>query len=132
MACCESRVAHPVSINNRSASACKDPATVEVSDKQHKNCKVQPCGDGSDKDGMRRLQVYIALYALRTIDAHLECVEDCCCCIDLPPELLQDVVHLVHHLLPDSASRLDGFEAFQQLKCSVSTPQLPAGVQQHQ
>ena len=82
------------------------------------------------QDGMRTLQVYIVLDALSKKDAHLECVEDCCCCVDLPPELLQDVIHLIHHLLPDSASRLDGFEAVQQLKCSISTSQLPAGEHQ--
>ena len=57
---------------------------------------------------------------------HLQSVEDCCGGINLPPELLQNVIHLVHHLLPDSAPGLDGLEALQQLKGSISAAQLPS------
>lgn len=52
-------------------------------------------------------------------------MEDCCSGVDLPPELLQNVIHLVHHLLPDSPPGLDGLEALQQLKGSISAAQLP-------
>jgi len=55
-------------------------------------------------------------------------VEDCCGGVNLPPELLQNVIHFVHHLLADGASRLDGLKAFQKFKGSVSTAQLPAHV----
>ena len=57
---------------------------------------------------------------------NLHCVEDCCGSINLPPELLQNVIHFVHHLLADGASGLDGLEALQKLKGSVSAAQLPA------
>lgn len=60
------------------------------------------------------------------ITPHLQGVEDCCGGINLPPELQQNVVHLVHHLLPDSAPGLDRLEALQQLKGSVSAAQLPS------
>ena len=43
--------------------------------------------------------------------SHLQSVEDCCGGINLPPELLQNVIHLVHHLLPNGAPGLDGLEA---------------------
>ena len=56
---------------------------------------------------------------------YLECVENCCSGVNLPSELLQDVIHLVHHLLSDSTSGLDRLEALQQLKCRISTAQLP-------
>jgi len=56
-------------------------------------------------------------------------MKDCCGSVNLPPKLLQNVIHFVHHLLADGASRLDGLEAFQKLKSSVGTAQLPAHVQ---
>lgn len=56
-------------------------------------------------------------------------MEDCCGGVNLPPELLQNVVHFVHHLLADGASGLDGLKAFQKLKGCVGTAQLPAHVQ---
>ena len=59
----------------------------------------------------------------------LQCVEDCCGGVDLPPELLQDIIHLVHHLLADCPSGLDGLEALQKFKSSISTAQFPASQQ---
>lgn len=56
----------------------------------------------------------------------LQGVKDCCGGINLPPELLQNVIHLVHHLLPDSTPGLDGLEALKQLKSSISAAQLPS------
>lgn len=56
----------------------------------------------------------------------LQCVEDGCGSVDLPPKLLQDVIHLVHHLLADSPSGLDGLEALQKFKSSISTAQFSA------
>lgn len=58
----------------------------------------------------------------------LQCVEDCCGRVNLSPKLLQNVIHFVHHLLADGASGLDGLEALQKFKGSVSTAQLPAHV----
>ena len=57
---------------------------------------------------------------------YLQCVEDGCGSVNLPPELLQDVIHLVHHLLADSPSGLDGLEALQKFKSSISTAQFSA------
>ena len=53
-------------------------------------------------------------------------MENSCGGINFPPELLQNVVHLVHHLLPDGSPRLDRLEAVQQFKGSISTAQLPS------
>ena len=66
---------------------------------------------------------------IRKLKQNLQCMKDCCGSVNLPPELLQNVIHFVHHLLADGASGLDGLEAFQKLKGSVGTAQLPAHVQ---
>ena len=45
--------------------------------------------------------------------------------IYLAAELLQDINELAHHLLLDGALRLDLFEVQEQLKGTLSAPQLP-------
>lgn len=62
---------------------------------------------------------------LHIVGSDLQSVEDCCSSVDLPSELLQDVIHLVHHLLPDSSPGLDGLEALQERKGSISAAQFP-------
>ena len=52
-------------------------------------------------------------------------MEDGCGSVNLPSELLKNVIHLVHHLLPDCTPGLDRLEALQQLKGSISATQLP-------
>ena len=53
---------------------------------------------------------------------YLQCMEDCCGGVNLPPELLQDIIHFIHHLLANSAPGLDRLETLQKLKSSISTP----------
>lgn len=62
---------------------------------------------------------------MHDVRSDLQSVKDCCSGVDLPPELQQNVIHLVHHLLPDSPPGFDGLEALQQLECSISAAQLP-------
>ena len=62
----------------------------------------------------------------RRIRSDLQCVKDCCGGVNLPPKLLQNVIHLIHHLLPDGTPGLDGFEALEQLESSIGATQLPS------
>lgn len=52
-------------------------------------------------------------------------MKDCCSGVNLPSELLQDVIHLIHHLLANGPSRLNRLETLQELKGSISTAQFP-------